>query len=78
MKPWMRPVLWGAFGIVVAAILSMGAFALAGDTIGGTTVPIPAPAIHHDPDAVSPTPDLTFAPPTGSGALSSSGPTASP
>lgn len=35
MKQSIRIALWGLFGIVVAAALSLGAFALAGDSLDG-------------------------------------------
>jgi hypothetical protein len=54
MRPAVRPVLWIALGVVIAAGLSVAAFAIANDTIGQPVTPIPVTS--------APEPSLTPAP----------------
>jgi len=81
MRPVVRVVVWGIAGVVLAALLSWGAFAIAGDSIRGPAEPIPAPTHTDEPSLAPsptqrPTPTNTFTTPGES--TSSEAPTASP
>lgn len=63
----LRVIAWGAFGIVVAVALSMGAFAIAGRSIGRPAAPISvAPSEHGDHGAGTPSPSSSKKPPKDS------------
>jgi hypothetical protein len=60
MQGWVKIVVWGALGLLVAAVLSLGAFAIAGDSIGpAEPIPVPSVSDHDDRGTPSATPEPT-------------------
>ena len=45
MSNTVKGVLWGVLGAAFALVLSLGAFAVAGDSIGDPAEPIPVPSV---------------------------------
>lgn len=59
MQRTVRPAIWVALGVVVALALSVGAFAIAGDTIGRPITPVVVTSSDSPPPEATPKPNKT-------------------